>query len=253
MTYTDAYGIKKRFKDHAYITKDDLLLYFQEEEPGLKDTTFRWRIHHLKESRILLPVKRGLYSLNKEANKTFFDPPDTRRMDDLYSIYFSNFKMETCALWSTEWLAQFMGLQPTHYFTVFEIEKELTYPLFFHLQQAKTEAFLNPDADMMRDYVMKKKNPVVVKPLLSRAPLQKTQNNLPIASLEKILVDIFCDTDVFISYQGSALKDIFNNAWKTYSINLSSLINYAKRRKREKPLLEFLQKHVAEMYKPLSK
>lgn len=247
------YGITAYFKGHTYITKKDIEQYLLGKEPGLKDSTLRWRIYQLKERRILRPVKKGVYSLNSSEKRIPFDPPVSRKLDNLYSIYFRNFKMETCALWTTEWLAQFMELQPTHNFIVFEIGKELTHPLFFHLQEEKKEAFLDPDAAMMRDYVLAKKNPVIVRPLITRAPLEKTRNGLPIASLEKILVDVFCDPDLFISYQGTELKNIYTNAWKNYLLNLSTLINYARRRKREKPLMDFLKKNIPEMYKPLSK
>jgi hypothetical protein len=253
MVDIDTYGIRAKFIDHEYITKEELYRYFSEHEPTLKDTTLRWRIYYLKKNRVLLPVKRGVYELNSLPKKSLFDPPDSRKMDDLYSIYFSSFKMQPCALWSTEWLTQFMELQPTHHFTVFEIEKELTHPLFFYLKQEKKDAYLNPDREMMKNYVMERKNPVVVRTLLSRAPLQKTRNGLPIASLEKILVDVFCDKDLFIAYQGSELKNIFTNAWKNYSLNLSVLMNYAKRRKRSKSMLDFLKKNSGELHKVLSK
>lgn len=253
MADTDTYGVREKFIAYDYITKDDLYRYFTEQEPALKDSTLRWRIYHLKKAGVLLPVKRGVYELNTLPKKSLFDPPASKKMDDLYSIYFSSFKMEPCALWSTEWLAQFMELQPTYYFIVFEIGKELTHPLFFYLKQEKKDVYLNPDREMMRDYVLERKNPVVVRTLLSRAPLQKTRNGLPIASLEKILVDVFCDKDLFIPYQGSELKNIFTNAWKNYSLNLSVLMNYAKRRKRSKPLLDFLKKNSGELYKVLSK
>lgn len=249
----EEYGITTYFRGHTYITKEDIERYFLEKEPGLKDGTLRWRIYHLKERRILRPVKRGVYSLDTSEKRIPFDPPASRQLDNLYRIYFKNFKMETCALWSTEWLAQFMELQPTHNFIVFEIDKELTHPLFFHLQEEKKEVFLDPDAAMMRDYVLAKKNPAIVRPLITRAPLQKTSNGLPVASLEKILVDLFCDQDLFISYQGTELKNIYTNAWKNYLLNLSTLINYARRRKREKSLMDFLRTHIPEMYKPLSK
>lgn len=253
MADTGTYGVRERFIDYDYITKDDLYRYFTRQEPGLKDSTLRWRIYNLKKTGVLLPVKRGVYELNTLPRKSLFGPAASRKMDDLYEIYFSNFKGESCALWSTEWLTEFMELQPTHSFVVFEIEKELTHPLFFYLKQEKTDVYLNPDREMMRDYVMERKNPVVVRTLLSRAPIQKTRDGLPIASLEKILVDVFCDKDLFLSYQGSELKNIFTNAWKNYSLNLSALMNYAKRRKRSRPLLDFLKKNLQELYKVLSK
>lgn len=245
--------IVARFGGNRYVTKADLYRFYAEKEPDLKDTTLRWRIYRLKESKLLRPVSRGVYSVNTATEKLKFDPPATRRMDDLYGIYFTNFKMEPCALWSTEWIAQFLQHQPNHHFTVFEIEKELTHAMFFYTKMEGKEVFLNPDPEVVKNYVLSKKNPVVIKPLLSRAPLQKTRNGLPIASLEKILVDLFCDKDLFISYQGTELKNIFRNAWMNYELNLSTLMNYARRRRRGKQLLDFIKTSSIEMYNLLSK
>lgn len=253
MAVTDTYGIRDRFVASGFITKEDLYRYFKEQEPGLKDNTLRWRIHHLKENGVLLPVKRGVYELNSNSKRQLFDPSPSKKMIDLYQGYSSQFSSGACALWSTEWLAQFMELQPTHSFIVFEIEKDLTQSLFSHLKQERKDVFLMPDHDMMRNYVMERQNPIVIRSLISRAPLQQAKNGFPVASLEKILVDVFCDSELFISYQGSELKNIFINAWKNYSLNWSVLMNYAKRRKRSKPLLDFLKRNSAELYKLLSK
>ncbi len=253
MPAIDTHGIRERFVASAFITKEDLYRYFIEQEPGLKDSTLRWRIHHLKESGVLLPVKRGVYELNSRSQRQQFNPSPSKKMINLYQAYSSQFSSESCALWSTEWLAQFMELQPAHSFIVFEIEKDLTQSLFSYLKQNRKDVFLMPDQDMMHNYVMERKDAIIVRPMVSRAPLQKMRNSLPIASLEKIMIDIFCDKDIFIAYQGSELKNIFNNAWKNYALNLSAMMNYAQRRKRSKELLNFLKKNAIELYKLLSK
>lgn len=254
MVANDIYGVKDRFIDYDYITKADLYRYFTEQEPDLKDSTLRWRIYHLKKNGLLLPVKNGVYELNTVPKKALFNPRSTRKMGDLYTIFLSGFrKTAPCAIWSTEWLAQFMELQPTSYFMVVEVDKELATPLFQLLKEEEKDVYLNPDRHMVSNYLLGKKSPIVVRPLISRAPLQQTKDELPIASLEKILVDIFCDPDLFIAYQGSELKTIFSNAWKSYSLNLSALMNYANRRKRAKPLLDFLKRNVSSMHKAITK
>lgn len=249
----DGTEIVARFGGNGYVTKADLHQFYTEKEPDLKDSTLRWRVYRLKESNLLRPVSRGLYSVNTATAKLKFDPPATRGMNDLYRIYFKNFDMVQFALWSTEWIAEFLVHQPTHHFIVFEIEKEFTHSMFSYTQREGKEAFLDPDSEIVTNYMLSKKNPVVIKPLLSRVPLQTTRNSLPIASLEKILVDLFCDKELFIWYQGTELKNIFRNAWTNYELNLSTLMNYARRRRRYKQLLDFIKTSSVEMYKLLSK
>jgi hypothetical protein len=52
---------------------------------------------------------------------------------------------------------------------------------------------------------------------------------------------LFCDKDLLIAYQGTELKNIFRKAFSTYAISISALMNYARRRGREKELMEFIQ------------
>jgi hypothetical protein len=114
------------------------------------------------------------------------------------------------------------------------------------VQENNKSTFLNPGKDVIRDYVVREKEAIILKPIISRSPTQTIKSEIEIASLEKILVDIFCDKDIFISYQGSELKNIFSNAWKRYSINLSALLNYAGRRKRGEAILQYLKDNVVD-------
>ncbi len=64
------------------------------------------------------------------------------------------------------------------------------------------------------------------------APLQRI-NEISTASLEKILVDLFSDKE-FISFQGNEIYKIFQNAFKTYTINESTMLRYTDRKKKKK-------------------
>ena len=66
-----------------------------------------------------------------------------------------------------------------------------------------------------------------VKNLVSEAPLQKI-DGIPVSTLEKILVDIYCDQD-FSYLQGSEYERIAENAMTIFNINKTKLLRYAKR------------------------
>jgi hypothetical protein len=231
----------ERFRGKSYITKDDIYLYYSKYEPSLKDSTLRWRIYKLKEDNVLLPVKRGVYSLNR---KPPFKPILSKKLQKLESLYSADFSPSlTCIIWSTEWLHQFMVQQPNTHQIIIETEKDSLDSLFYHVQETNKNTFLNPGKDVIRDYVVREKEAIILKPVISRSPTQITKSEIEIASLEKILVDVFCDKDLFISYQGTELENIFSNAWKRYSMNVSALLNYAERRKRGEAIFQYLKKN----------
>lgn len=241
VTKVDNEGFIERFKGQSFITKNDISRYYSRLEPDLKDSTLRWRIYKLKEDNVLLPVKRGVYSLNK---KPIFKPALSKKLQKLETLYSADFSPSlTCIIWSTEWLHQFMTQQPSSHQIIIETEKDSIESLFYHIQENHKNVYLNPGKDVIRDYVVREKEAIIVKPIISRSPIQTLNSEIEIASLEKILVDLFCDKDLFISYQGTELENIFSNAWKRYSINLSALLNYAKRRKRGEHILEYLKNH----------
>ena len=76
-------------------------------------------------------------------------------------------------------------------------------------------------------------------------------SKVAVPTLEKILVDLYCDEKLFFAFQGSQLDKIFEGAFEKYSINLSRLINYAKRRNREEGVKQFLLKNLGEKVKDL--
>lgn len=240
MNKNDGFDIIGHFKGRSIITLDDIRQHFITEEPNLNDSTLRWRIHRLKERRILLQVKRGVYTLNP---KPLFKPKISRQIYKIHSILADSYSPSLShVIWTTEWLHQFMVQQPSSSIIIVETEKDWLNSVFTGLQPDFKNVYLNPDAKVVSDYLLIQKESVVVKPLISRSPTYEIREHLKVATLEKILVDVFCDSHLFVSYQGSELENIFGNAWKSYSLNLSSLINYAKRRKREEALKSFLKK-----------
>jgi len=70
---------------------------------------------------------------------------------------------------------------------------------------------------MIEKYASNENNYIVVKSLKSEAPIQKIQG-IHTVSLEKILVDIFCDEIIFSAYQGNEMRTIFIETFTKYSI-----------------------------------
>ncbi|NJM53396.1 MAG: hypothetical protein HC846_08385 [Blastocatellia bacterium] len=106
-------------------------------------------------------------------------------------------------LWESEWLSEFSNHQATAYFMVLEIEKEFLESAFYFLKHNHIkDLFLQPDEKEIRVYVLEKKSPVILKPLITRSPLQKIgvgKLKIKIPRLEKILADFFVTAIFFIS------------------------------------------------------
>jgi hypothetical protein len=172
-------------------------------------------------SKIYIPeLPSKIYSLNKKLKKQF--------------------PFLTCCLWDTSVINEFMVHQPGKFYILVETEKESMESVFYFLKENNYPVYLNPDADIISKYLSSEKKAIIIKQLVSEAPLQNIKDVNTI-TIEKMLVDIFCDDNIFSAQQGSEMKNIFKEAIKKYNVNESRMLRYADRRRRKDDLIKYLK------------
>jgi hypothetical protein len=133
-----------------------------------------------------------------------------------------------------------MQHQPNRFFLLVETDKEITNSAFYFLREIKKSVFIEPTNDILEKYIVNEKEVVIIKPLISEAPTQKI-NKVETATIEKILVDIFCDDVIFSAQQGAEKRTIFKEAFTKYTINQSKMLRYADRRRKKEELNQFVK------------
>lgn len=233
------------FKERSSFDRNELYDFYLEFEPDLKESTFSWRIYDLKKKDIIKTIGRGLYVI---SYKPRYKPVLTENVFKIVSKISERFEDITFCLWENQWLNEFTQHQTSNQMIVVEVEKEFTESLYYFLNDSlQMDFFLNPDEKEIQFYISESVVPVVVKRLVTRAPISKLKDKkivVPIATLEKIMVDLFADENLFHFYQGSELTYIFESILDRYSINLTKLFSYAKRRKKEQEIKQFISKHI---------
>lgn len=188
---------------------------------------------------VLKRIGRGVFKLG-ESN--IYTPVITEELKTLYKQIQGHFPYIDFCVWNTSLLNKFMLHQPFNFSTLVETEREVLEPVFHFLQDEKSNVFLNPDEDVINNYVLGRNDAFIVKPLISESPLLEIEE-IRTPTLEKILVDLFCDTDLFITYQGVERTRIFEDAFSRYTLNEKMMLRYADRRKRKGELSEYLDEH----------
>jgi hypothetical protein len=61
------------------------------------------------------------------------------------------------------------------------------------------------------------------------------------STIEKILVDIFCDDVIFSAQQGAEKRTIFKEAFAKYTINQNKMLRYADRRRKKEELNQYVK------------
>tara|TARA_R110002033_G_scaffold165923_1_gene204244 strand:- start:5780 stop:6526 length:747 start_codon:yes stop_codon:yes gene_type:complete len=217
------------FKTFESVSVKDIKTFYEKLDKDVKMTTINWRIYALVDNGIIQRIGRGKYSLGKQKE---FTPVISNENESLYLTLKEEYPFLDISIWTTQWVAQWMLHIPGTYETIIEVEKGSEESVFYFLSDIRNNVFLNPSKDILNKYAKTEKPIVIIKNLVTSSPLQIV-SNVQIPSIEKILVDLIVDNDLFSAYQGRDLTSIIENAFEYNTINMDTLLRYAGRRGKE--------------------
>lgn len=228
--------LKENFRGKETFDANDIVRFYEKEEPQIKIATVNWRIYHLVQSGILNRVGRGKLALG-ESKK--YMPEISSKLKSIHTKLKKEFPYLEICIWNTSSLNEFMIHQPGRFYILIEVEKDATQSVFFFLKEEKFPVFVEPTEEIFEKYLSEEKENLIVKSLITEAPLQKI-TGLNTATIEKMLVDIFCDELVFSAQQGSEMRTIFMEAMNKYSVNENRMLRYADRRRKKDSFRNYL-------------
>lgn len=198
-------------------------------------TTVNWRIYSLVQIGVISRIGRGRFILGRGIH---YIPEVRDKIKLLHNKLKKNFPYLNMCLWSTSVFNEFMLHQPGRFYLLVEVEKDAIDSVFYFMKEKKYSVFVEPSRELFMRYMSNEKESWIVKSLVSEAPIQNL-SGVPTTTIEKMLVDLFCDNITFDAQQGSEMKSIFNEAFEKYVINESKMLRYADRRRKKKELKEY--------------
>jgi predicted transcriptional regulator of viral defense system len=229
--------IKDAFYKKDKFTLDEVISLFSKEEPFVSRNALVILLNRLIKERKLLRIGKGIYSFQIKNN---YRPFISKDIIELWKMITEKFPYGSFCIWSTKIFNEFMVHQSSNFYTIIESEKENAEFVFNFLKENKYEAFLNPSEEVTNLYTIFSENTVIIKNLITESPLLIT-DKISTISIEKLLVDVFCEPSLFSSQQGSELDNIFKEANNKYAINEAKLNRYAKRRNRKDEICNYLK------------
>jgi hypothetical protein len=249
MTKTEIEIIKDYCSKKQLMTKNEIENFIIETFPNRKDSLMRFYMFDLFNNNVIYRLNSKYYKfcndlINFDYQNTKTDEMITKKIEERFP------EMETC-VWSTLFLSNFMNLQPYVSYTFIEVDSLYVEILFDYLKNIYENLLINPNEKELY-YYTKGSNPIIIRPLVKRAPLEKPYSNsiggnrniktviskVFRVTIEKIIVDIFIDKDKINLY--SEWDSIITCILKTYSINFQKLFSYAKYRNVEEEIQYFL-------------
>jgi hypothetical protein len=234
--------IKDHFKFKATFETKDIVDFYEQFEKDIKPSTVNWRVYTLVQKGVLQRIGRGKFRLG-EGRK--YIPEISAITKSIFKKLKKEFPYSKFCVWNTSILNEFMKHQPNRFFLIVETDKETTKSAFYFLRDSnsyrgKKPVFIEPTKDILEKYILNENEVIIIKPLISEAPTQNI-NDVETASIEKILVDIFCDDVIFLAQQGAEKRTIFKEAFIKYTINQSKMLRYADRRRKKEELNQFVK------------
>ena len=228
-------AIQEQFSGQHAISKlaltEFLRLHYGEE---VKPSTLAWRLHELTQAGILIRTGYGYYDLNDRPTFLPTLSPMLRKINERIT---AELPFTDCCVWDTRILTNLMVQQPMSYLQLVEVDR-VALSSVYQLLQARPVLVDRkaPAIYLYEDWLTLSRNgvqhpaPVILKPLISEAPLQPLDRYVT-APLEKILVDLLADQPLFFAYQ-EELDHIVRTAFDKFIINRDKLRRYARRRNR---------------------
>lgn len=203
----------------------DALLSHLKCESGIKKSTISWILYQLVQSKKLARVARGIYTLQ---NKQIFIPKISDTTKSLYAKIKIKFPFSKFCLYEGDCIAPLLHHLAPNQLIYVEVERDSIETVFNFLKTEEYNVFLKPDKYFFYRYIDMNKRAIIVKTLISEAPIQKI-SSIPSITIEKLLVDVQKDSDFFY-LQGYETMNIIKSAFSIYSINVDKMLRYASRR-----------------------
>jgi len=221
-----------------YCTIDDISASVMMSSSNISRKTIIWKINQLIKEDKAIRVGRGVYLI---AYKKGFIQSISTSAEKACKLLVENLKYLEVTLTDTSSLGELMVLQPFSSVITLEVKKVAVNAVVSTLRSEKIPAYKKIDYPQIERYV-ESSQPILVRPELFVNPAMLKNNNIRYATIEKILVDLVCDSDIYGQYQDGELINIYRNATDLYAVNYSQMLRYAAARGKKDSVIESLLK-----------
>jgi len=179
---------------------------------------------------LIQKTERGIYNLTTKGKRQFVAYYDNE-MHELDKLLAKEFPFLEYCIWNSEDIRHYSHYVVNMDILFVDVEKDGMEAVFSSLLnhvELKRLVFKSPSEDDYANYITGK-SCIVIRQLISQAPLVSFGDGSKRTSIEKIMVDVAVDSD-FRSYQGYETLRFYRNILDQNDINERRLLRYAERR-----------------------
>jgi len=238
--------LRGAFSGRKFFAKGDLRSFYQKRSPALSESAFRRILYALERRDQIIPVEAGVYRFSNGHTTPHvlkkFVPSFSAELHQIAHAVKTEFPYADYLIWETRLIHEFMLHQPGQSRFILETDKEVSESVFNFLNgRFVNRVFLRPDWLTFERYILTRPDSILITPLFTQSPRQKVED-VPTPKLEKILVDVFANEEIFYIFHGEELAHIFEAVFERYQVSQKAIFRYAQRRKMDQKIRQFIQK-----------
>jgi hypothetical protein len=224
--------LKEHFSHQEIFNVAEITRFYSEQNPNIAQTTVNWRIHNLLQSSVIQRVGRGIYRLGKSNP---FQMHLSTSIKKIARSIKKEFPYTDFCVWELAMINFFSHNLINFNLFFVDVERDAVDAFYYKLKEKqKNVVNIRKTYDDISDLA----GSICIRSLVSHAPLQM-QEQIQVATLEKILVDLATDKE-FFPFQGNEIFSIYKNAFEKYTINESSMLRYAARKEKRDKIKEII-------------
>lgn len=230
--------VNKMDHDHIY-SRADIITLLERERRGLSKGSYVLAISRLIRNGLLHHKGRNRYCLPNNENIKPYTPPYSMEAKTILYQISERSPLTEFTIFESFLLNQFLPHRIIRNTVFVQAQRDSSIFVFDFLREyTEKQVLFRPSTNEYTRYW--KPDAIIVLDWASEAPLNPdSPHNI---TIEKMLVDIFCDKTIQMVYSKADYPAIVRVAYERYSVDTIQLLRYAKIRHREKEISEFIPK-----------
>ena len=218
-------------------TRRELISVFSSDEKTLKENSFQWRLGGYLKSGKLIKTGYDEYRMPDEITILPYQPQYSEMAVNIITYLSDLYPYVSFSVFESVLMNEFLNHLIAQNTIFVQVEKESASFVFRSLQEAGyTNVMYKPSAKDRALYW--KKDCIIVTDMVSEAPLSR--QNPHFITLEKMLVDMYCDKFISGTYSIAEFPGVIKQAAGSYLLDRTRMLRYARRRNKEKEIREML-------------
>lgn len=235
MNWYDKTAVKIR-PDERY-TRKQLVTMLREDSPGLNQGSYQWAVGGMLKSGHIIRTGFNEYKAEEKNGLQVYDPSYSEAASELLMKLDAGFPDVGFTVFETVLLNEFLNHLIARNTIFIQAEKDVSLFIFRFLQEEGLKNIMyKPSKQEFSLYWTD--GCVVVEDMISEAPF--CTGSPHVITLEKMLVDIYCDKLLRSIYNSAEYPEVVKQAVNHYKVEKTKMLRYAGRRNKAAEIREIM-------------